>query len=376
MMRDALRRWWQQSSHYDWLSGYLAARGLRGATRALMAFIAASLVVCLLGLLSSTDGPIGTVPIAMTWLAVAGGVAGAILWSLRWPTQGQSVAFALITNASIALACLAFPQPLPAVVGCIAFATIGAYIAFFHSTGLVLYNFAVAAVVVTSGAARMAAAGHPVLAAVDWWLIIQVNIALPLAIQTMVRALGADLLRAERDSLTGLLNRRTFYHQTFRLIEMGRSVDAYLVVALIDLDKFKAVNDRYGHAAGDEALVHVAAAIGRAAGDKAVVARSGGEEFLVAATAGSSECSELAQRLCTAIAESPAGVTASVGTTAVRLRDTGGEDKLVVDRLVATADWAMYRAKRAGGNGFRHQDTHPADRRPPDLGEGASQSIA
>lgn len=374
MVRDALRRWWQQSSHYDWLSGYLAARGMRGATRALMAFIAASLVVCLLGLLASIDGPVGTVPIAMTWLAVAGGVAGAILWSLRFPTQWQSVTFALVTNASIALACLAYPRPLPSVIGCIAFATIGAYIAFFHSTGLVLYNFAVAAVVATIGVTRMAAEGHPMLAAVDWWLVMQVNIALPLAIQIMVRALGADLLRAERDPLTGLLNRRTFYHQTSRLIETGRGVDAYLVVALIDLDKFKAVNDRYGHAAGDEALVHAARAIGVAAGNHAVVARSGGEEFLVATVSSTPDCSELADRICTSVAESPARVTASVGTTAVRLRDTGGEEKLVVDRLVATADWAMYRAKRAGGNGFRHQDTHPIGRQRPERGGDVSQT--
>ncbi|EHB58143.1 diguanylate cyclase [Mycolicibacterium rhodesiae JS60] len=374
MVRDALRRWWRQSTHYEWLSGYLAERGMRGATRALMAFIAASLVVCLLGLLASSDGPVGTVPIVMTWLAVAGGVAGSVLWSLRWPTQGQSVAFALITNVSIALACLAFPQPLPAVVGCIAFATIGAYVAFFHSTWLVLYNFAVAAVVASIGAVRMAAAGHPVLAVVDWWLIIQVNIALPLAIQIMVRALGTDLLRAEQDPLTGLLNRRTFHLQTSRLIETGCGADAYLVVALIDLDKFKSVNDRYGHAAGDEALVHVAEAIAEAAGDRAVVARSGGEEFLVAAISASPDGSELAQRLCTAIAKSRAGVTASVGTTSVRLRHADFDHKPFVDRLVETADWAMYRAKRAGGNGFRHQGAGALGRQRPQRGGDVSQT--
>jgi diguanylate cyclase (GGDEF)-like protein len=339
-----------------------------------MGFIAASLVACLLGLLSSIDGPVGTVPIAMTWLAVAGGIAGAILWSLRFPTQRQSVAFALVTNASIALACLAYPRPLPSVIGCVAFATIGAYIAFFHGTGLVLYNFAVAAVVATIGVTRMAAEGHPMLAAVDWWLVIQVNIALPLAIQIMVRALGTDLLRAERDPLTGLLNRRTFYHQTSRLIETGRGADAHLVVALIDLDKFKAVNDRYGHAAGDEALVRAARAIGVAAGNHAVVARSGGEEFLVATVSSTPDCTELAHRICTSVAESPARVTASVGTTAVRLRDTEGEDKSLIDRLVATADWAMYRAKRSGGNGFRHHDTHPIGRQRPDHGGDVGQT--
>ncbi|MCX2934840.1 GGDEF domain-containing protein [Mycobacterium sp. CVI_P3] len=375
-MLDALERWWHRSNHYDWLSGYLADRGMRGGARALMAFLAASFVACLLGLLASADGPSGTVPVAMTLFAVGGGVAGSVLFIVHWPSRRESFAFAVITNASIALACLAYPQPLPSVVGCIAFATIGAYIALFHLTGLVLYNFVVAAVVVTVGAARVAVSGHPVLAAVDWWLIIQINIALPLAIQILVRALGVDLLRAERDPLTGLLNRRTFHRDTSGLIGAGRAADVHLVVALIDLDGFKAVNDHYGHAAGDEALVHVAQAIAEAAGDNAVVARSGGEEFLVATTSPTPDCQELAQRLCTAVAESPAGVTASVGTTAVRLADTEGPDKPLVDRLVATADWAMYRAKRSGGNGFRHQDTDPVGRRPPDLDDGVSQSIA
>ncbi len=374
MLRDALKRWWQQSTHYDWLSGYLAARGMSGATRALMAFLAASFVACLLGLLSSPDGPVGTIPVVMTWLAVAGGVAGSTLFAVKWPSRRESLAFALITIASIALACLAYPRPMPSVVGCIAFATIGAYIAFFHTTELVLYNFAVAASVATIGAVRMAADGQPILAAVDWWLIIQVNIALPLAIQVLVRALGNDLLRAERDPLTGLLNRRTFRQQTSRLIDAGRNADGHLAVALIDLDKFKSINDCYGHAAGDQALVHVARAIKQAAGDRAVVARSGGEEFVVAVASPGSDCRELAENLCSAIAESPAGITASVGTTAVRLCDTEGDHKRLIDRLVDTADWAMYRAKRAGGNGFRHQDTDPIGRR--DFEGGANQSIA
>jgi diguanylate cyclase (GGDEF)-like protein len=171
-----------------------------------------------------------------------------------------------------------------------------------------------------------------------------------------------------------LLNRRTFHRDTSGLIESGRAADAHLVVALVDLDAFKSVNDRYGHAAGDRALVHVAHAIEQAAGDKAVVARTGGEEFLVAITSPTSDGQELAQRICTAIAESPAGVTASVGTTAVRLVDTGGDHKPLVDRLVATADWAMYRAKRAGGTGFRHQETDPVGRRSPDLDGDVSQS--
>src|SRR6185437_1614579 len=134
-MTAIFSRWWR-ADQYDWLSGYLASRGISGATRALMAFISASMVVCLLALLAGSDGPRGSVPIAMTWVAVAGGVGGALLWIWRWPTRLQSVAFAVTCNTSVALACLAHPNPLAALIGCIAFATFGAYIAFFHTTPL------------------------------------------------------------------------------------------------------------------------------------------------------------------------------------------------------------------------------------------------
>ena len=167
MVVGLLKRWWQQPNHYDWLSGYLHAHGMSAATRAMMAFISASLALCLVALLVSADGPHGPAPVAMTWVAFAGGVAGAILWTLRWPTRVQSVAFGLVSNTSIALACLAHPNPLAALMGCIAFATSGGYIAFFHTTKYVLYNFAVAASVALVEAIRLASSGHVALAGVD-----------------------------------------------------------------------------------------------------------------------------------------------------------------------------------------------------------------
>ncbi|MDT5176419.1 MAG: hypothetical protein QOJ95_617, partial [Mycobacterium sp.] len=118
-MAAAFERWWLQPSHYDWLSGYLHARGISGAARTMMAAIAASLSLCLVALLVSADGPRGAIPVAMTWAAFGGGVAGVILWSTRWPTPIQSVGFAVVTNTSIALACLAHPDPAAALMGCI-----------------------------------------------------------------------------------------------------------------------------------------------------------------------------------------------------------------------------------------------------------------
>jgi diguanylate cyclase (GGDEF)-like protein len=322
-----------------------------------MASIAASMVLCLVALLSGSDGPRGPVPVAMTWVALAGGVAGMLLWMWRWPTRLQSVAFAVTCNTSVALACLAHPNPLAALIGCIAFATFGAYIAFFHTTGFVLYNFAVAGAVGLYEAVSLGRSGHPTLAGVDLWLVVEVNIALPLAIRILVRALAGDLLRADRDPLTGLLNRRAFQHSALGMILARRGIDTHLVVLLIDLDNFKALNDNRGHAAGDQALVQVAQALLVAADGEVVVARSGGEEFLLAGTAAACNADPLAAQMCRAIEASNAEVTASIGTACARLDDTSPSDhQSLLEELITASDAAMYQAKRLGGNQAYHHE--------------------
>ncbi len=355
-MTALVRRWWLQPGHYDWFSGYLHARGMSGAIRTMMAGISGSLALCLVALLMSVDGPHGAVQVVMTWTAFAGGVAGMLLWAARWPTHAQSVKFALVTSTSIALACLAHPEPMAALIGCIAFATTGAYVAFFHTSKYVFYNFTVAAAVAVIAAVELAARGHPALAGVDLFLVLQVNIALPLAIQILIRALGNDLVHADLDPLTGLCNRRAFQHQTLGLV-MARPVpDMFLLIAVIDLDDFKALNDRDGHSAGDRALVEVANALRASTHDTAVIARSGGEEFTVADTSHAGDAMPLAQRICEHIAGLPVGVTASVGTAVARLGGVhDGQFQPLVDYLVSAADKAMYRAKRSGGNRFVDQ---------------------
>ena len=348
---------WLQPSHYDWLSGYLRARGQTTRVRLMMGLIAGSLALSLIVLLSSADGPRGAVPVAMTWLAAACGVAGVLLWAWRWPTQRQSQVFSVVSNGAVALACLAYPTPLASLIGCISFAIIGAYIAFFHSTALVLYNFFVAAGVALAAAVRLAMSGHPALAVVDLFLVLLINIAMPLAIQFLVRALGTDLVHAARDPLTTLLNRPAFFQATLELLTERDTTVHYLFVALVDLDNFKAVNDTHGHHVGDAALVTVARALPVAAGPTAVIGRSGGEEFLIAALSATPDTTPFAGRICQTIAGLPVPVTASVGTVCAPLAEIPTQDghaHRLLTHLVIVADHAMYRAKRAGGNRFHH----------------------
>jgi diguanylate cyclase (GGDEF)-like protein len=150
---------------------------------------------------------------------------------------------------------------------------------------------------------------------------------------------------AATDPLTGCPNRRAFLQRLAAAVtRAGRA--APTVVCLVDLDGFKGVNDRGGHAAGDAVLQSVAAALGGAVRETDTVARLGGDEFAVLAEVSPAVSAEqLAERLRDAVAAvgRASGVTASVGVAAVRT----GDD---LHDLLYRADSAMYRAKTAGGN--------------------------
>jgi diguanylate cyclase (GGDEF)-like protein len=150
---------------------------------------------------------------------------------------------------------------------------------------------------------------------------------------------------AATDPLTGCPNRRAFLERlegAIAAVASGRRA----AVCLIDLDGFKAVNDRDGHAAGDAALKAVTAALTAAVRESDTVARLGGDEFAVLADVNLTvDADELAERLCQAVAVAgrDCGVTASVGVALVEPSDD-------VNLLLHRADAAMYRAKSAGGN--------------------------
>jgi diguanylate cyclase (GGDEF)-like protein len=150
---------------------------------------------------------------------------------------------------------------------------------------------------------------------------------------------------AGTDPLTGVPNRRAFLQRLRVATEQARE-SSPAVVCLVDLDGFKGVNDREGHAAGDAVLQAVTAALTYAVRETDTVARLGGDEFAVLAEVSPSTPAELlAERLRDAVAAAgrPSGVTASVGLAEVR----AGDD---VHDLLHRADAAMYRAKTAGGD--------------------------
>ena len=147
------------------------------------------------------------------------------------------------------------------------------------------------------------------------------------------------------DPLTGLTNRRGLDEVARRMVADGGSTGP-LSALWIDLDGFKTVNDTHGHLAGDAVLVSTAQCIRDCVATAAVVARLGGEEFLVVDVLARPEASTVAERIRNAIATTTEpSVTASVG---VATAESGTDGHL--DGLLERADDAMYEAKRLGGD--------------------------
>jgi len=159
------------------------------------------------------------------------------------------------------------------------------------------------------------------------------------------------------DPLTGLYNRRYAIPQLAAMAEQAYETDTAFAVMVVDLDRFKAVNDHWGHAAGDVVLVEVARRLGVNLRAHDLLARIGGEEFLVGMTdTPLSEARATAERLCHAVQERPItlpgggslSVTISIG---LAISDPGRPVRLEpVAAVVDRADRALLVAKAEGRN--------------------------
>jgi two-component system, cell cycle response regulator len=170
--------------------------------------------------------------------------------------------------------------------------------------------------------------------------------------------------QAHRDGLTGLANRGVLEDQLVRDWDACRRRNAPLTVLIVDLDHFKAINDSYGHPAGDEVLRQVAKMLAQSARRSDLVARYGGEEFVVVApncplaagVALANRFRSLLSARTISVDGTPIAVTASVGIATA--------DKVTQDsptELFRRADQALYHAKRSGRDAIWVHDRSRAD---------------
>lgn len=347
-----VRRWWDQPDQFDWVTAFLRQREYLRPTRQIMAVVSASSFLVPLSVLLSLRHPSATA-LLVGALGSAFTAAMAVFWLTRWPTRRLSEFSVTFGSLFVGGWSVAQPSPAIAALACTATAVTGGYIAFFHSVKLLAVNAAIALVAAVSAAVRLAEEADVATAVGAFWLIFFLNVSVSLGVRAMSRAMREYAERSDEDPLTGLLNRRGFVNAVSTRVG-GPDATGHLVVLMADIDNFKRINDEYGHAAGDRALLAVAELLRQHLPADAAICRAGGEEFLVALTLPDADTAPIAARLCTAIAGLPQGITASVGAAACHLRALGADRADRIEALIATADMAMYTAKRRGGNQVQH----------------------
>jgi diguanylate cyclase (GGDEF)-like protein len=349
-----LASWWRQPDQFDWVTNYLIERGVFRSAQLTMALVASSAALIPVTLLVDRHN------VDKSMLAVAIGdtvftVAMTAFWLRRWPTRLQSETAALAGLLGITGWSLAQSNPAAALLACGAGAISGGYLAFFHSVKSMALNFSVVIVVAVIAAVRMADDMNPVDVISGFWVVWFLNLAVPVAIRGMSRAMQRYSVSSDEDPLTGLLNRRGFIKMITRRVSSAPMTDTHLIVVMVDLDDFKCVNDTHGHPTGDRLLVSVAELMRIHSSPDAAICRAGGEEFLIALTSAAADAFAIANTLCTAIAELSPPVTASIGTTCAELETPRQpEPEYLIECAIAAADKAMYSAKRKGGNQARH----------------------
>ncbi len=192
------------------------------------------------------------------------------------------------------------------------------------------------------------------------------QIARKARLDQMRATLRQGLAESWVDPLTGLHNRRYAMRALDQIAHQSTPANQGFAVMLADLDHFKAINDQFGHTAGDHVLAEAATRMQRTVGSAGFVARIGGEEFIIGLSDTTQEKAlKLARSLCNCIYHKPfylpetpppIAVTISIGLIASPPPSDPGRST-PIERLIKSADTALYAAKSAGRNQVRVRQT-------------------
>ena len=350
-----MRQWWSEPVDYVAQVQYFARRTMSTAIQVMIGLgTGLNAIISLAVLLPSAVSTAAQVAVVTFALFQVG---WAWAWCRRpWPSRRMSLAFVISADIGIAAVALLDPTWLFGLFGFNAFAMISVYLMFFdgpkalagHVLCIMVTTMLFVTEIVDAGTefASVVVTTSTVAAVVP-------AIATPLGIQFGIWALRNDANESVTDPLTGLLNRRGLHLHIGELLRAA-TLHEKVAVMVVDLDRFKEVNDTFGHTTGDEVLIRSSRRIKSAVRGSALVARVGGEEFVVVDLVAPDHVDGESDRVRHAIA-APAdpAITASVGVTTVALADfapRGVDAVALLDVIIERADHAMFDAKRNGGN--------------------------
>lgn len=367
---NSLRQWWSLPVDYGWNVAYARSQQALHVTRILIGIFcwfyaaAAAIALTIPGL-----GDSGSARWAL-WFTVATTLPLGLAWLIGgWPSWPMSVAFVLYADIVLAAVLLTVDKPSEMLPMAALFTVMGSYVVGFHGPKLFtahhLFAFVTVAALYTS--AMVNDPERRLQTNLYLVMLILVMFSAPLICHSFLMLLRRDATGAFYDPLTGMQNRRGF-DAAIGNLDLRSGADAELAAVVIDIDNFKAVNDRFGHEHGDTVIRLAASRILELFPTPAVTVRLGGEEFAIVCLAEVDTVIDRSEELRSRLSESTdrSPLTASIGVAHAVVDARGvAED---VDVLISRADRAMYRAKRIGGNRVAVYDdgepsVHPVDER-------------
>ena len=339
---------------YDSATPALRATGYLGALKVVIGALCMSMV--LLGAIVQFHplGPHGLDRRLIHAAVLASAAVVGLCWMVRpWPSYRGAVAFVVWADLGVATDAALLSAPSARLCATIHMGLAGVFIAFLLGWRILAVHSAFAAATILTFTVWGVVGDHASL--LDLYIFyapaLSSVVALPVFIQAVIeagrRSMGRTAHQAIRDPLTGLLNRRGM-HAT---VESGLSTlvtSTLMAVAVVDVDRFKELNDTHGHDAGDAALREVAHCLrGIIRHDGDLVARTGGDEFVLIVYLEDSDGLDSFVERCTDFRDRHAlPVRTSIG---IAWQGTG-DAHFHLETLLQRADTAMYRAKRAGGD--------------------------
>jgi diguanylate cyclase (GGDEF)-like protein len=208
---------------------------------------------------------------------------------------------------------------------------------------------------------RLTAQHYSLPAAQYWNTLVRAGFFLIVAsiLTVLKRVVEHEREVARTDWLTGLPNNRSFLESALREVERSRRTQEPLTMAYIDVDGFKAVNDNFGHAAGDNLLRQIADTLRSGLRAVDLVARLGGDEFAVLLPGADRQQARIA--LGRLHGELLAAANAGGWPFSVSIGAVVFDEPPSVEDMLRQADIAMYGAKRAGGGGTRFEEPGGAE---------------
>lgn len=273
----------------------------------------------------------------------------AIAWFVRpWPSPPLANAFVLYADVSIVAILFSSVDSFVPLTGCMMFTIVGVFTVIASSSRVMWTHLAVSvATVLTLGVLAVRQGTNPWLVSATAVTVATLYLT-PLMMRTYLRYLRSRASGAVIDSLTGLYNRRGLLEAIDGVNDAyaDTTTDRTIGVTVLDVDRFKDINDRFGHPTGDAVLIDIASRLVSAVPETSVVSRLSGDEFVIVHIGSAEQIASSDHRIRVGLDESYSGppYTASVGSASEFL---AGEPvtPAVVRKLIALADIEMYRSK-------------------------------